>query len=323
MDFSQNISFYNQFLKARLHIGYIAYPYTILGFLLHWSLLSFNPQPLLADNGANFLRFLYATILSFLYLPYVFIVNDYFDAPFDAIDEKKRNRNPFCSEDLKHNNGLRLLLISPAIICLILSYLISWQALIATILALLLGTYYSARPFRFKERPIADFMVHGFCLGLYFYALGFFAIWIQNYDPFSAPLFLIFLVFAFADAAWVQFDSQLVDYYIDLASKQKTSSVILGPKIAIFILRSILVIILSVPVVFFLFLPGFIQKFGIFFTLMISGLLLVIPISYIIHTQLNITNMERIRYISSRYRVYSVYLISIISIILIEFIQII
>ena len=87
MSFSQDISFYTKFLKARLHIGYIAYPYTLLGFLLHWSLLSFNLQAIFADNGANFLRFLYATVLSFLYLPYVFIINDYFDAPFVAIDE--------------------------------------------------------------------------------------------------------------------------------------------------------------------------------------------------------------------------------------------
>ena len=208
------------------------------------------------------------------------------------------------------------MLLSPAIICLILSYLISWQALLVTVLALVLGTYYSARPFRFKERPIADFIVHGFCLGLYFYSLGFFAIWIHDYNPFVEPIFILFLIFSLVDAAWVQFDSQLVDYHIDLTAKQKTSSVILGPKNAIHILRIMLIIILAVPGMFFLFLPEFMQKVGVFDTYAISGVFLVLPISYIIWTQINISNMEQIRYISSRYRVYSVYLIAIISIVL-------
>ena len=63
--------------------------------------------------------------------------------------------------------------LSSAIV-LILGFIISYWAGITTIVALILGTFYSAPPFRFKERKFTDFTTHGFCLGIYFFSLGFY-----------------------------------------------------------------------------------------------------------------------------------------------------
>ena len=133
-----DISILTKFFKARLNIGYIAIPYSILGFMLHWSLQGFK-FALFAHDA--WWRFLCASIIAFTYMPYVFVINDYYDAPYDALDEKKRLRNPFCSEKFKNQKNLRIILLVPALISLILGFLISWQAGIITIIALLLGNF--------------------------------------------------------------------------------------------------------------------------------------------------------------------------------------
>jgi 4-hydroxybenzoate polyprenyltransferase len=199
-------SLFTRFFKARLNIGYVAVPYVILGFLLHWSIQGFEFQ--FITEGAWW-RFIFASIIAFTYMPYVFVINDYFDASFDALDEKKRLRNPFCSDEVKNRKNLKFYLVLPAIISLILGFLISWQAGIITIIALFLGNFYSAKPLRFKEKPFFDFFVHGFCLGIYFFSLGYYSIWIENYEPFMEPVFVLLLIYTFIDASWIHIDSAI------------------------------------------------------------------------------------------------------------------
>ncbi|HKZ41848.1 MAG TPA: hypothetical protein VJ044_12860, partial [Candidatus Hodarchaeales archaeon] len=87
VDDFKTTSFFGSFFRARLHIGYIAYPYLIFGFLVHWSLLGFQPEEL---SKSAWWRFSLGSLIAFLYTPFIFIVNDYFDAPYDALDKKKR-----------------------------------------------------------------------------------------------------------------------------------------------------------------------------------------------------------------------------------------
>jgi len=139
---------------------------------------------------------------------------------------------------------LKILLLGPAVVSLILGFLISWQAGVITIIALLLGNFYSARPFRFKERPFLDFFVHGFSLGIFFFSLGYYSFWRNAYEPFLEPIFLLLLLFTFMDAAWIHMDSAIIDYTTDKKSNQNTTVVFLGPKFTIMLLKLMILTIL-------------------------------------------------------------------------------
>ncbi|MHA1990917.1 MAG: UbiA family prenyltransferase [Candidatus Hodarchaeales archaeon] len=300
-----DVSLFTKFFRARLNIGYVAVPYVILGFLLHWSIQGFEFQ--FITEGAWW-RFIFASIIAFTYMPYVFVINDYFDAPFDALDEKKRLRNPFCSDDVKIRKNLKFYLGLPAIISLILGFLISWQAGIITIFALFLGNFYSAKPLRFKEKPFFDFFVHGFCLGIYFFSLGYYSIWVENYEPFLEPIFVLLLIFTFVDASWIHIDSAIKDLTTDKKSNQNTTVVFLGPNYSILLLKLMLLILLSAPAFFILINNHLITKYGIEIAIIVFSILLILPLIYIVNTRGGSEKLEKIRIISSRYRVYSVYL---------------
>ena len=240
--------------RARLHIGYLAIPYVLFGFFINWSLHSFNIDMIFKTDtgctvsvcGSPFLRILFSSLIAFIYMPYLFVINDYFDADFDKLDEKKSKRNPFCDSAFKSNSFVKFLIFSPTIIILILGFLISKEAGITTILALFLGTFYSAPPFRFKERKFSDFIVHGFCLGVYFFSLGFFSIWNTPNYQFLAVFWLV-IYLSFVDAAWIHLDSAIVDYYVDSKGGVNTTVVALGPQKSLNFLFLLLLSILFVP----------------------------------------------------------------------------
>ena len=73
------ISNFSALFRARLHIGYVAFPYAILGFVLHWALFGFDLDVFIRDEG-SFFRFLISILIAFIYMPYLFIINDFFDS---------------------------------------------------------------------------------------------------------------------------------------------------------------------------------------------------------------------------------------------------
>lgn len=300
--------------RARLHIGYLAIPYVLFGFFINWSLHSFNIDMIFKPDtgesilyGSPVLRILYSSLIAFIYMAYLFVINDYFDAEFDKLDEKKSKRNPFCDSTFKNNSFVKFLIFSPTIVILILGFLISREAGITTILALFLGTYYSAPPFRFKERKFSDFIVHGFCLGIYFFSLGFFSIWsTPNYA--FLPLFWLVMYLSFVDAAWIHLDSALVDYYVDKKGGVNTTVVSLGPQKSLTILFLLLLSILFVPSFFFLSVSDIFNKYS-FLAIFLLISYLSLPTTYAYFFIKAKANFERARTISSRYRVYVMFTI--------------
>lgn len=291
--------------RARLHIGYLAIPYTLLGFFINWSLHDFSINILLQNDPKSFIRILISCLIAFIYMPYLFIINDYFDADYDKLDEKKSKRNPFCNDEFKNNTLVKVLIFSPIVVILILGFAISDIAGYTTIIALFLGTYYSAPPFRFKERKFSDFIVHGFCLGIYFYSLGFFAIFITPNYMFFAVFWLV-MYLAFIDSSWIHLDSALVDYHIDKKGGVNTTVVSLGTQKSLIILFLMLISIQFVPSLYILSRPEMITKYPLLSNfLMISYLIL--PITYIIFFWKSKSNFEKARTVSSRYRVYVMY----------------
>lgn len=301
--------------RARIHIGYLAVPYALLGFFVNWGLHNFSLDTIFKDDPNSILRILLSCLIAFIYMPYLFIINDYFDAEYDKLDEKKSKRNPFCNDSFKQNNKVKMFIFSPIVIILILGFTISIYAGFTTIIALVLGTYYSAPPFRFKERKFTDFTVHGFCLGIYFYSLGFYSIWFKDWNPFTVPIFWLVLYLSFVDAAWIHLDSAIVDYWVDKKGNVNTTVVSLGPQKSLIILVGLLISILFLPSLYIISNGDLIAKLSyIGYFLFITYLIL--PISYILLMLKYKSNFEIARTISSRYRVYVMYSLTIMVIVL-------
>lgn len=301
--------------RARLHIGYLAVPYALLGFFVNWAIHNFSLNLVFTIDSGSVLRILISCLIAFIYMPYLFVINDYFDAEDDKLDEKKSKRNPFCNDSFKQNPYVKLLIFSPVLIILILGFAISIYAGFTTILALFLGTFYSAPPFRFKERKFTDFSVHGFCLGIYFYTLGFYSLWIKDFNPYIVPVFWLVLYLSFVDAAWIHLDSALVDYWVDKEGGVKTTVVSLGPQKSLIILFALLVSILFIPSLYIISNQTLIHKLPIFGDFLFATYL-ILPLSYIIIFLKNKSDFEIARTISSRYRVYVMYSLTILVVVL-------
>ncbi|MHA2363695.1 MAG: UbiA family prenyltransferase [Candidatus Hodarchaeales archaeon] len=319
LSFLAHMSFYSKFFRARLHIGYLAFPYALFGFGAHWALLEFNLDILFKlDQSAAWWRFIFASIIAFFYMPFLFIINDYFDAPFDELDSEKRQRNPFCSKKFTNLMFAKIFLGFLVIVPFVLGFLISWQAGLVTVIALVLGTFYSAPPFRFKETPIADFLVHGFCLGVYFFSLGFFTFFREEGLPwpFTEPLFLLLLTFSMVDGAWIHLISALKDYNVDKEGGQRTSAVAFGREKTLYSIIGLTLILMLCTPVYFLLNSNYLSKYGIEGTIVLIAILLIIPFSYLIQMYYLKGKIELQRLLTARYRVYVVYPFTILAVFL-------
>jgi 4-hydroxybenzoate polyprenyltransferase len=224
-------------VKNRLLIGLLfGFPFMSFGLftelaIQHWDI------SIIVDNWMSIVA---AFIISICLLPYIWMINDYFDAPFDKLDEKKGARNYFVSSNVLDKPFLaKIMLLSPVVISLLFSMIISVEAIILVSFTLLLGHFYSATPLRFKERPFFDLITHGLYASGLFYLLGGLVV-----SPLSflikQPLFLVFFMLSIIDGIWLQFNSQLIDLEIDILGDQQTTSVVLGIQNSLLLLRGLI-----------------------------------------------------------------------------------
>lgn len=90
---------------------------------------------------------------------FAFALNDYYDAPFDALDQQKAARNFFVQLPL---SGWKLLLFSVGLLGLIgFAYAqFGWQGWLFWGLSCFIAWAYSAPPLRLKTRPGLDLLTH-------------------------------------------------------------------------------------------------------------------------------------------------------------------
>ncbi len=119
-----------------------------------------------------------------------FALNDYFDAPFDALDEEKGARNFFVATE--EQVGVRRAFVISAVVLSVLAVFlfaqVGWVGLGLLALSLLVMWGYSAPPLRFKSRPGLDLVVH--------------ALFVESF-PYVLTLLLI-------GAQWQQIDMAIV-----------------------------------------------------------------------------------------------------------------
>lgn len=266
----------------------------------------------------NWIAVFAAFIISICILPYIWMINDYYDAPYDILDEEKRQRNYFCSSNIQDKPHIaRIMLLTPVTISLFFSLLVGFEVFILVCITLLLGHFYSAPPIRFKERPFFDLITHGFYATGFFFLLGGLML-----SPFSSllqqPLYLIFLILAVLDGVWLQFNSQLIDLEIDLLGNQRTTSVVLGIHKSVLLLRGLICSMLGTMTFYLLFnkpLKIYLSETVHWISFLIS---LFIIIMYLLKSLLLKHNFDAIRKHSAWVRRNFVYTFVIIGILLIN-----
>jgi 4-hydroxybenzoate polyprenyltransferase len=130
----------------------------VLGFVLSHGFLS----PL-SDIFLFFAMFV-------LFLGLGFSVNEYFDLEEDGYNKTKTNI--LLEKQITLKKGL-IFSIFLGVLGLILSIKFGWNVFLFCLVGLLIGFFYSARPFRFKSRPFLDLVSHGLFAGVFLFLLPF------------------------------------------------------------------------------------------------------------------------------------------------------
>ncbi|MFX1516265.1 MAG: UbiA family prenyltransferase [Promethearchaeota archaeon] len=181
---------------------------------------------------------------------FIWVSNDYFDAPYDAYDDYKKTRNVFCSEpatrEYRIGNFLIWFSLIAGLICGLFSGILYF---IFTVAGMVLAYLYNSPIFRAKSKIVFDWVFHVVWfqitfLPLYLYIFGLDVIW--GFEKEHIQFYAIF-VYMSVFSLLAQINHQIPDYDIDLQTKQRTTVVALGIENTIK-LRYIFYIFISIAV---------------------------------------------------------------------------
>ncbi len=168
-------------------------------------------------------------ILSMIFFNiFIWISNDYYDAPYDAADEYKKSRNVFCGNPNNRDYKIGKIFIWLSLISGLISGLLAgFIYFMFAAAGLLLAYLYNSPIFRAKSRLGFDWIFHVIWfqitfLPLYLYIFGFNVIWSLDIQFYSVFLFISLA------SLLAQINHQIPDYSLDLQTNQRTTVVILG-----------------------------------------------------------------------------------------------
>jgi 4-hydroxybenzoate polyprenyltransferase len=144
---------------------------------------------------------------------FMFVVNDFFDAPHDLRDPNKGTRNVFCQDQYRQLGTAILYLSSGA--SLVLAASVSWAVFVPILLLNVLALLYSAPPVRLRDRMYWDWIFVFLWKGLiiaasYLYFLG---VKVTT-ESFVWGSVLILLLISLIG----QMDNQIRDFHVDRIS---------------------------------------------------------------------------------------------------------
>ena len=151
-----------QLTRWKEYIGFTV-PLTVLGALMA-----------VQQEGAGLdWRLVAVTLATFLVVAYAFIINDIEDAPDDALEESRRQRNPVSAGRV----SLRVGYIALAVVALVtlgLYALGGSYAFLIGVVTLIISHLYSWRKVRLKAWPITDIVSHSLMLSGLLFLAGYF-----------------------------------------------------------------------------------------------------------------------------------------------------
>lgn len=164
-----------------------------------------------------------------------FVINDIEDAPDDALDPKKRERNVISNGTLDETTGRLAFWGMCAVAFALFALGGPWTALWGGV-TLLVAYTYSARPIRLKSRPIVDVISHAYGAGTQVIIVGYFL-----YDADPGPAWFIIIAITLI-SAYGQFYNQLDDYDVDKAAGLNNTTILMGKGLATVTMYAFLVI---------------------------------------------------------------------------------
>ena len=196
--------------RWREHVPFTI-PLTLVGGLL-------AVEPLDAAVDWRLMVVLAANVLA---MCFAFMLNDVEDAPDDALEPAKRAHNVISAGLLSRREGLAISAATCALSLLLYAWAGGW-ALVLGGITLALCYLYSAHPFRFKARPLTDFLSHALMLSGLLVAAGY-----ATYSSDAGGLWLVMMA-ASLFSAYGQFYNQVEDYELDKAAGLQNTAVLLG-----------------------------------------------------------------------------------------------
>ncbi len=202
---------------------------------------------LVVHNAISIQTILLIVAISFGYW-FAFAVNDYFDAPYDGLDQDKAQHNVFVEARSKARGKQKVLLAFGLISLLLLLPFATFgtRGLLWYGVSLFVVWAYSAPPLRLKNRPGIDLLVHALFVETYPYAL---CLFLLDVEWIGLDRFILSITFLGSLAA--QLEQQVRDYDLD-ARTGKTFATTIGRRPTYFLLQLTTVITLLVALIHWL-----------------------------------------------------------------------
>jgi 4-hydroxybenzoate polyprenyltransferase len=236
---------------------------SLLGFLFAPSTLNLKMVPAM-------ILIIIANILS---IGFSFMINDIEDAEDDALNPKKKNRNPLSAGTLSYNNAYFASLVV-AIIALLLYSLFSPLVFLTGLTTICVSYLYSWKKIRLKRVPIIDFVSHCLMLAGFQFIAAYFAI---SHEPQILNLhFVLPFLLCTSVSCYGELYNEVRDLKYDRLAGLTHTAAVIGEKYAKRLMHLFLLIGGASILLAFVFklIPGwFAVVFGI-----LSVLLLIKPI---------------------------------------------
>jgi 4-hydroxybenzoate polyprenyltransferase len=189
---------------------------------------------------------------------FAFALNDYYDAPFDAIDTRKARRNYFVHTAVSHHILWPIVILILTGLVLIFAQFGRTGYLILAVSCFILWAY-SAPPFRFKMKPGLDLFIHAFFVQTYPYAISLVLI-----EAVWTTLDVIILTILALASLTAQLEQQARDYTVDTRTGRtftttiglRSSRLLLKWGTAVCILTALINVLIGT-------IPWFILPFGV------------------------------------------------------------
>jgi 4-hydroxybenzoate polyprenyltransferase len=178
-------------------------------------------------------RLIIVLVANWLAVGFAFMINDVEDAPDDALNPAKVERNPVSAGDLSVRSGRAASFIGAVVAAALYAWLGLWPFVMG-VTCLAIGYLYSWRRIRLKSIPVADLVSHALMLaGLQFLA----AYFTFGYGP--AWQWVFPLTFVVAISLYGQLFNELRDFEGDLKAGVTHTASLLGRRAAHFLMMTL------------------------------------------------------------------------------------
>ncbi len=183
-------------------------------------------------HGSFGWRLIIVLVANWLAVGFAFMINDVEDAPDDALDPAKVERNPVSAGDLSVRSGRAASFIGAVVAAALYAWLGLWPFVIG-VTCLAISYLYSWRRIRLKAIPVADLVSHALMLA----GLQFFAAYLTfGRGPAWQWVFPLTLVVAIS--LYGQLFNELRDFEGDLKAGVTHTASLLGPRSAHFLMMT-------------------------------------------------------------------------------------